>query len=84
MLPTAFEAICKIYFKNIRTLIYIYDSKLRHFVEREIKNGIPEEEKPEKPNQPKSIYQDILETTIKKWQRKLLNDKNFIVNRSIA
>ena len=50
MLPTAFEAICKIYFKNMRTLIYVYDSKLKHFVQREIKNGIPVEEKPEKAN----------------------------------
>lgn len=84
MLPACFEAICKIFSKNMRILIYVYDSKLKSFIQREIQNGIPQDKKPEKPTQPKSIYSDIIEKEISKYHRKVYNDKNFIINRSIA
>lgn len=84
MLPTCFEAICQIYSKNMRILLDMYETKFKAFIKCEIEAGIPKDEKAEKPQFPKSIYTDVIEKEISKYHRKVYNDKNFIINRSIA
>ena len=68
----------------MRILLDMYETKFKTFIKCEIEAGIPQDEKVEKPQFPKSIYTDVIEKEISKYHRKVYNDKNFIINRSIA
>ena len=84
MIPHTFKGLCQIYHKNIQVLVDLYKSRFSPFMKREIEIGKPEETKPEKPSQPKSIYYDLIEKEKSKHFRENFDDTNFHVNRMIA
>ena len=53
-------------------------------MKKEIELGKPVDKKPEKSNQPKSIYYDVIEKEKSKHYRENFDDSNFHVNRTIA